>query len=143
LRDPVVEAGVSRILADAHQRYLQALTSVDDRVQRFLSEYTQHLNVMDPLQKADLSIDWDAQKWKAPRYSTDDEAFRAVFRGAGDIVVSGLIAKTVAPATDRALARSFLAIAGRAVASMHSLSSTAPLRVRLLTQVSGRWPGGF
>ncbi len=118
LRDPIVAVGVSRILADAHQRYLQALTSVDDRVQRFLSEYTQHLNVIDPLQKADLSIDWDAQKWKAPRYSTDDEAFRAVFRGAGDIVVSGLIAKTVAPAIDRALARSFLAIAGRAVASM-------------------------
>jgi hypothetical protein len=118
LRDPIVEAGVSRILADAHQRYLQALTSVDDRVQRFLSEYTQHLNVIDPLQKADLSIDWDAQKWKAPRYLTDDEAFRAVFRGAGHIVVSGLIAKAMAPAIDRALARSFLAIAGRAVASM-------------------------
>jgi hypothetical protein len=95
------------------------------RVRRFLcrdvavlSQYTQHLDVVDPLRKADLSIDWGAQKWKAPRYSTDDEAFRAVFRGTGDIVVSGLIAKTVAPAIDRALAQSFLAITGRAVASM-------------------------
>lgn len=118
LRDPIIEAGVSQILAEAHQRYLQTLTSIDDRVQRFLSEHTQHLAVIDPLQKADLSIDWDAQKWKVPRYSTDDEAFRAVFRAAGDIVVSGLIAKTVGPAIDRALAQSFLAIAGRAVASM-------------------------
>jgi hypothetical protein len=120
LRDPVIEAGVSQILAEAHQRYLQTLTSIDDRVQRFLSQYTQHLDVVDPLRKADLSIDWDAQKWKAPRYSTDDEAFRAVFRGTGDIVLSGLIAKTVAPAIDRALAQSFLAIAGRAAARMQS-----------------------
>jgi hypothetical protein len=118
LRDPIIEAGASQILAEAHQRYLQTLTSIDDRVQRFLSEYTQHLDVIDPLEKADLSIDWDAQKWKAPRYSTDDEAYRGAFRGLGDIVVSGLIAKAAGPAIDRALAQSFLAIAGRAVASM-------------------------
>ena len=118
LRNPIIEAGVSQILAEAHQRYLQTLATIDDRVQRFLSEYTQHLDVIDPLQKADLSIDWDAQKWKAPRYSTDDEAFRAVFRGGTDVLVSGLIARTVGPAIERSLAQSFLGIAGRAVASM-------------------------
>jgi len=76
------------------------------------------MDVIDPLQKSDLSIDWDAQKWKAPRYSTDDEAFRGVFRGARGLVVFGLTVKAVGPAIDRALTRSFLTIAGRAVASM-------------------------
>lgn len=118
LRDRIIETGVSQIFAEAHRRYLQTLTTIDDRVQRFLSEHTQHLDFVDPLQKADLLIDWDAQKWKAPRYSADDEAFRAVFRGTGDILVAGLIAKTAGPAIDRALAKSFVAIAGRAVASM-------------------------
>jgi hypothetical protein len=118
LRNPIIEAGVSRIFAEAHQRYLQTLTTIDDRVQSFLSEYTQHLDVVDPLQKADLSIDWGAQKWKAPRYSTDDEAFRAVFQGGKDILVSGLIARTVGPAIERSLAQSFLGIAGRTVAGM-------------------------
>jgi hypothetical protein len=87
-------------------------------VQRFLSEYTQHLDVIDPLQKADLSIDWDAQKWKARRHSTDDDAFGAVFQGGKDILVSGLIARTAGPAIERALVRSFLGIAGRAVAGL-------------------------
>jgi len=87
-------------------------------VQRFLGEYTQHLEVIDPLKQADLTIDWDAQKWKAPRYLTDDEASRAIIQGTGDLVVTGLIAKSVGPAINRALARSFLGIASRAVASM-------------------------
>jgi hypothetical protein len=118
LRNPVIDAGVSQILAEAHQRYLQTLTTIDDRVQHFLSEYTQHLDVVDPLRKVDLSIDWDAQKWKAPRYSTDDEAFRAVFQGGKDILVSGLIARTAGPAIERALVQGFLGISGRAVAGL-------------------------
>jgi hypothetical protein len=118
LRDPSIQAGISRVFAEAHQRYLETLTTIDDRVQRFLGEYTQHLEVIDPLKQADLTIDWDAQKWKAPRYSTDDEASRAIIQGTGDLVVTGLIAKSVGPAINRALARSFLGIASRAVASM-------------------------
>jgi hypothetical protein len=118
LREPVIEAGIAQIFAKAHQHYLQTLTSLDDRLQTFLSKYTRHLEVVDPLQKPDLSIDWDAQKWKAPRYSAENEALQAVVRGTGGTVISGLIARAVGPAVERALARSFMAIAGRAVASM-------------------------
>jgi hypothetical protein len=67
------------------------------------------------LAKADLAIDWDAQKWKAPRYSADDEAFKAPFRG---VAVSGLIAVTIGPTIERAIAQTFVAAAGRVVASL-------------------------
>ena len=118
LREPVIEAGVAQSFAKAHQHYLQTLTSLDDRLQTFLGKYTRHLEVVDPLQKPDLSIDWDAQKWKAPRYSAENEALQAVVRGTGGTVISGLIARAVGPAVERALAQSFMAIAGRTVSSM-------------------------
>ncbi|MBR0863487.1 hypothetical protein JQ614_17250 [Bradyrhizobium diazoefficiens] len=118
LRELVIEAGVARIFAKAHQHYLQTLTSLDDRLQEFLSKYTRHLEVVDPLKEPDLSIDWDAQKWKVSRYSVENEALQAVIRGAGGIVISGLIARAVGPTVERALAQGFMAIAGRAIASM-------------------------
>ncbi len=49
LRNPVIEAGIPRILAQAHLRYLNVLTSIDDRIQQFLAQYTRHLEVIDPL----------------------------------------------------------------------------------------------
>jgi len=91
LRNPVIEAGVSQILAKAHTRYLETLTTIDDRVQLFLGQYTRHLEVIDSLKKLDLSVDWDAQKWKAPRYSADNVAFASAFQG---VAVSTLVAKT-------------------------------------------------
>lgn len=118
LRNPIIEVGVAKIFAEAHQRYLETLTSVDDRLQGFLNQHTRHLDVIDPLQKPDLSIDWDAQKWKAPRYSTDDEAFRAMFQGVGDVAISALIAKTVGPAIERSIAQTFAAIASRIVVGL-------------------------
>jgi hypothetical protein len=115
LRNPVIEAGISQILAQAHARYLRTLVAIDDRVQLFLSQYTRHLEVLDPLAKADLAIDWDAQKWKAPRYSADGEAFKVAFRGAS---ITGLIAVTIGPIIERAIAQTFVAAAGRVVASL-------------------------
>ncbi|RZN24612.1 hypothetical protein CWO90_28605 [Bradyrhizobium sp. Leo121] len=115
LRNPVIEAGISQILAQAHARYLETLTTIDDRAQLFLRQHTRHLEVIDPLGKPDLAIDWEAQKWKAPRYSADDEAFKVAFRG---VAITGLIAVTVGPTIERAIAQSFVAAAGRVVASL-------------------------
>jgi hypothetical protein len=36
LRNPIIEAGISQILAQAHARYLETLTTIDDRAQLFL-----------------------------------------------------------------------------------------------------------
>lgn len=115
LRNPVIEAGVSQILARAHTRYLETLTTIDDRVQLFLGQYTRHLEVIDPLKKLDVSVDWDAQKWKAPRYSAENVAFASAIQG---MVVSTLVAKTFGPPIERAVAQIFLSVAARVVASL-------------------------
>jgi hypothetical protein len=115
LRNPIIEAGISQILAQAHTRYLKTLVAIDDRIQLFLSQDTRHLEVRDPLAKADLAIDWDAQKWKAPRYSADGEAFKVAFRGAA---IAGLITVTIGPTIERAITQTFVAAAGRVVASL-------------------------
>lgn len=115
LRNPVIEAGVSQILARAHARYLETLTTVDDRVQLFLGQYTRHLELIDPLKKLDVSVDWDAQKWKAPRYSADNVAFASAFQG---VAVSTLVAKTFGPPVERAVAQVFLTVATRVAASL-------------------------
>jgi hypothetical protein len=113
LRNPIIEAGVSRVLANAHSRYLTVLTTIDVRTQIFLNEFTHHLEVIDPRDKAGVSLDWDAQKWKAPRYAIDDEAFESVLRGTQFVALSGLIAATIGTTAERALAEVFGAAATR------------------------------
>lgn len=115
MRNPILEAGVSQILARAHARYLETLTTIDHRVQLFLGQYTRHLELIDPLKKLDVSVDWDAQRWKAPRYSADNVAFASAFQG---VAVSTLVAKTFGPPVERAVAQIFLAIAARVAASL-------------------------
>jgi hypothetical protein len=115
LRNPVIEAGVAQILARAHTRYLETLTTIDNRVQLFLGQYTRHLELIDPLKKLDVSVDWDAQKWKVPRYSADNVAFASAFQG---VAVSTLVAKTFGPSIERAVSQIFLGVAARIVASL-------------------------
>jgi hypothetical protein len=118
LRNPIIEAGISRILADAHIRYLATLSTIEDRAQVFLSKYTRHLEVIDPHARLNITIDWDAQKWKAPRYAADDEAFAAILRGTGFVTVSGLIIKTIGPPIERTLAAIFWTTASRVVTNI-------------------------
>jgi hypothetical protein len=118
LRNPVIEAGVARILAESHNQYLDTLTAIEERVQIFLNTYTRHLEVMNDLGPLDVSVDWDAQKWKAPRYSLDDEAFKAAYRATSFIAVSGLIAGTIGPTIERAIAEVFTVTASRVVVSL-------------------------
>ena len=118
LRNPVLEAGISRILAEAHGEYLAVVATIDDRVQEYLDRDTRHLEPLDPLAKLDVSIGWDQQKWKAPRYAVDDEAFQAVLKGTGAASVSALVALSVRPAIERAVLPIFANAAGRVVRAM-------------------------
>ena len=117
-RNPVLEAGIARILADAHREYLAVVANLDDRVQDYLSRETQHLERLDPLAKLDVSFGWDQQKWKAPRYAVDDEAFWTVLRGTGAASVSALVALSVTPAIERAVLPIFAKAAGKVVTAM-------------------------
>ena len=118
-RGPIIEAGVSRIFAEARAQYLDALTEIDERLQVFLRTHTHHLEVIDERSPSNVYLDWDAQKWKSPRYSVDDEAFRATFRMASMVGVSGLIAKTIGPAVERAIVEVFAAMSTRIVAALY------------------------
>jgi hypothetical protein len=119
-RNPVLEAGLARILAEAHEEYLRVVTTLDDRVQDYLNRETKHLEHIDPLAKVDVSLGWDQQKWKAPREAVDDEAFRTVRRGTGIASVSALVARGVAPAIERAVAPIFAKAATKIVTAMRS-----------------------
>jgi hypothetical protein len=117
-RNPVLEAGISRILAEAHREYIAVVANLDDRVQDYLSRETQHVKRLDPLAKQDVSFGWDQQKWKAPRYAVDDEAFWTVLRGTGAASVSALIALSATPAIERAVLPIFARAAGKVVTAM-------------------------
>ncbi len=117
-RNPVLEAGLARILAEAHEEYLTVITTLDDRIQDYLNRETKHLEHIDPLAKLDVSLGWDQQKWKAPRDAVDDEGFRTVLRGAGAASVSVLVARSAAPAIERAVAPIFAKAATKVVTAM-------------------------
>ncbi|MDU1688536.1 MAG: hypothetical protein E6848_02820 [Bradyrhizobium sp.] len=119
-RNSVIEAGLARILADAHDEYLSVITTLDDRVQDYLNRETQHLKRLEPLAKLDVSLAWDQQKWKAPRDAVDDEAFKTVLRGTGAASVSALVARGVAPAVERAVTPIFAKAATKVVTAMRS-----------------------
>ena len=118
LRNPVLEVGIAQILAEAHSEYLAVVAKLDDRVQDYLSRETQHLERLDPLAKLDVSLRWDQQKWKAPRYAVDDEASWTVLRGTGAASVSALLALSATPAIERAVLPIFAKAAGKVVAAM-------------------------
>ncbi|MDA9400789.1 hypothetical protein [Bradyrhizobium sp. CCBAU 45389] len=117
-RNPVLEAGLARFLAGAHEEYLTVITTLDDRVQDYLNRETQHLERLGPLAKLDVSLAWDQQKWKAPRAAVDDEPFWTALRGAGAASVSALVARSTVPAVERAVSTIFAKAATKAVTAM-------------------------
>lgn len=112
-RNPVLEAGIARVLAAAHEEYLTVITTLDDRVQDYLNRETSHLEYVDPLAKVDVSLGWDQQKWKAPRNAVDDEPFRALLRGTAAGSISALVVRSTAPAIERAFAPIFAKVGTR------------------------------
>jgi hypothetical protein len=117
LRNPTIDAGISRILADAHARYIRVLTTMEERAQTFLSQHTRHLEVIHPEDKVSMSLDWDAQKWKA-RYLVGDDTLNAGLRATALVGASTLLAKQLGPTMDRALLEIFRVPARRVVTAM-------------------------
>lgn len=117
-RSPVLEAGIARILAEAHEEYLTVITTLDDRVQDYLNRETKHLEHLDPLAKLDVAFGWDQQKWKAPQSAVEDEAFFIVARGTGASSVAALVVRRAAPAIERAVSPIFAKAATKVVTAM-------------------------
>jgi hypothetical protein len=74
-RDGQVTSGLRQALADAHEQYLVTVAGLDARVQQFLAEKTDHLEEI-PAGAVNVTVDWDAEKWKAPLYRAEDRFLR-------------------------------------------------------------------
>lgn len=130
IRDPVIAQGVETILRNAHGKYVRTVAAIDLRLQVFLATRTTHLDPSQAARVGAVELDWDAQRWKAPRYRLEDDAVRAVFRGTQFAAVAGLVAKTVGPAIEAQVLKLFALGIGR-MASM--------LGARVAQGAAGTW----
>jgi hypothetical protein len=131
IRDGQVAEGLRSVLRTAHQRYLMTVAGLDDRVQRFLAEETDHLEEISA-NEVGIVIDWDAEKWKAPLYRVEDrylEPIGTVATVGGGAILGGMVARAMVPIFARAAARivttSQMTVGGAAVGSIEPGLGTA------------------
>ncbi len=131
LRDASLSAGVRDVLARAHDGYAGAVARLDDGMQHFLSEKTRSVEELDPSGVA-VKIDWDAEKWKAPRGPADDRTLRPITSAAligGGAVAGSMLSRIVVPffarTTAEVLASSEMTIGGAAAGSVEPGLGTA------------------
>lgn len=107
VRDPAVAEGLRRVLRDSHRQYLVTVAGLDERLQKFLVEKTDHVEEIAPGDVA-IRIDWDAEKWKAPLYRAEDRFLEPVGTVAvvgASAVLGGLIQRAMFPVVARAAAQ--------------------------------------
>ena len=131
LRDQAIVSGVDQVLHRAHDRYLTAVAGLDDRMQRFLAEKTRYVEQLDASAIA-VEIDWDAEKWKAPRFGAEDRYLEPIGSAAvigGSAVLGSMLQRVVLPffarATAQVMASTELAIGGAVVGSIEPGIGTA------------------
>jgi nitrate reductase NapE component len=107
LRDDIIDRGLRQALRNAHREYLMALAGLDDYAQRFLAEQTGHVEEIDDAAVV-VRIDWDAEKWKAPRYTAEDRYLEPVISVAvigGSAALGGIVQRAVLPLVARTTAQ--------------------------------------
>ena len=131
LRDQMIIGGVDDVLHRAHDRYRATVAGLDDRMQRFLIEQTSYVEELDGSAMS-LKIDWDAEKWKAPRFGAEDRYLEPIGSAAvigGSAVLGSMLQRVVLPflarATGQVMASSQLAIGGAVVGSIEPGIGTA------------------
>jgi hypothetical protein len=113
LRDQVIRQGVEQAARHAHDSYRRVIANGDMRLQLFLAKHTRHLEEVPA-----STLDWDAQKWKAPAYLMQDRAFDGIV-GIGTTAAGGTVgALALGPALNRVLAQSFGQLSRRFVTSL-------------------------
>lgn len=118
VRDQKITQGLERIARRGHENYRRVIANGDMRLQLFLAVHTQHLSDIPADGKmTKATLDWDAQKWKAPTYLMEDRAFDGI-AGLGVAAGSGTVgALVLGPAMNRVMARSFGVLSRRFVTS--------------------------
>ena len=132
VRDPFIVAGVQSVFVDANGEFLTALAGLDDRMQRFVADKAVFTEPLDA-QAVAVNIDWDAEKWRAPRHLAEDrylEPARTVAVVGGAAVVLGPIIERVAlpllaRTTASAVSSTRMVVSGAAVGSIQPGLGTA------------------
>ncbi len=120
-RDRVIAMKLEAVVRRAHRRYKRIIVQHGEKLQNFLANNTRVLEDLPAGKKATrLVLDWDAQKWKSPRYMVEDRAFDGVV-GMGSIAAGGTFgALALGPLISRTAAASFGALSRGVVTSMGS-----------------------
>jgi hypothetical protein len=125
VRDPVIVEGIVSVFRDANARFLAAAAAFDSDVQHFVEHEALYAEMLDE-NAVRVSLDWDAEKWRAPRGNAEDRYLapaRAVGLAVGGALVLGpivdrLVSPFFARATTRVLASSRMAAGGAALGSV-------------------------
>ncbi len=125
-RGPLIEAGVRNGLRRAHDQYAHAVAVSDLQLQLFVQRYTSHLDQQE-IDSAEVDLDWDAQRWKAPVHQLDDRPFDgAVGVGLMAVTAGGgkVLGRATAPAIGKATQRTYRGMAARVTRSLAGRAST-------------------
>ncbi len=74
-REPVIDRAFEETVRRAHGGWLEVVAEEDLRLRLFLAEHTAHLDpVPGDARLSEVTLDWDAQRFKAPHHLTSDTA---------------------------------------------------------------------
>ena len=118
-REPLVRDGVRNALEHAHDRYFQAISEYDLRLQLFLQQNTTHFDQDSLGDGVEVELDWDSQRWKAPLYAAEDRSFDGAL-GVG-LMATGAIAGRAA---GTALAPAMASIVRKSLGRLVSQTTT-------------------
>ena len=75
-REPSLARGFEEAVRRAHGRWLAVVAEQELRFQLFLAEHTGHLAPLPvDVRLSEVALDWDAQRFKAPRHLAAEQAF--------------------------------------------------------------------
>jgi hypothetical protein len=132
LRDPTIVAGVGQTFKEANRDYLAALAELDAAVWRFAEERAAFAETLDA-RAVSVRLDWDAEKWRAPRGPAEDRYLDPVktvaLAGGGAVALKPVVARVALPllarTTAKVMASTRMAVAGAAVGSVQPGLGTA------------------
>ena len=122
VRDPMIVAGVISTFRTANAAYRTALASLDSEIQAFLSREGVYVETVDD-KSVKVALDWDAEKWRAPRQNANDRFLEPV-RTAGMVAGGAFL---LGPAIDRIAAPFFARATGQVLASTRMAVTGATL----------------
>ncbi len=93
IRNGPIERGLNAVFTRAHERYRSMLKQLDLKRQVFIAQHSRHMENLSG-NAVQIKLDWDSQKWKAPRYALENKAME-ILRTAGFATGGALLGRTI------------------------------------------------